>query len=86
MAQRAWCETVPQAAVQISNGSLTYAQPHPRYPDAPMITCTATVTNDSKFAGTSDRDGTITGQNTSTDLTGTLTGVGCSYTLDAERR
>jgi hypothetical protein len=86
MAQRTWCETVPQATVQISNGSLTYAQPHPNYPGSPVITYSATVTNNSQFVGTSDKNGTITGQITSTHLTGTLDGLGCSYTLDAERR
>jgi hypothetical protein len=85
MANRVWCQTDPQATVQISNGSLTYAQPHPGYPDAPVVTYTATVTSDSKIAGTSDKNGTITGQIVTTHLTGTLEGLGCSYTLDANR-
>jgi hypothetical protein len=85
MAQQSYCRTDAQASVQISNGSLTYVQPHPGYPDAPIVTYTATVTNDSKLNGTSDKNGTITGQIVSTHLTATLDGLGCSYSLDAQR-
>ncbi len=85
LAQRTWCQTPEQVTVDISNGSLTYAQPHPTYPQSPVINYAATVTNDSKFTGASDKGGSINGQITSTHLTGTLDGLGCSYTIDAER-
>jgi hypothetical protein len=38
MAQRSWCQTGQQASVQISNGSLTYLQPHPNVPGATVVT------------------------------------------------
>jgi hypothetical protein len=85
LAQRAWCQTPEQVIVNISSGSLSYAQPHPTYPQSPVINYSATVTNDSKFTGASDMGGAVNGQITSTHLTGTLDGLGCSYTIDAER-
>jgi len=85
MAHPDWCQTDSQVVVQISNGILTYAQPHPGYPDAPVVTYTATVTNDSNLSGESDKNGTITGQIVSMHLTATLDGLGCNYALTAER-
>ena len=85
MAHQSWCTTDTQAAVQITGGTLTYTQPHPGVPDTPVVTYTATVTTDSKFNGTSSESGTITGVISGAQLSATLDGLGCFYTLTAER-
>ena len=85
MAQQAWCRADAQGSLQITDGSLSYMQAHPGYPDAPLITYTGTVTNDSKINGTSDMNGTITGQIVGAHLSATLDGLGCYYTLDLQR-
>jgi hypothetical protein len=85
MAHPIWCKTDDQVTVQISNGLLSYAQPRPGYPDSPVVTYTATVTTDSKINGSSSENGTITGQIVITHLSATVDGLGCSYTLDANR-
>ncbi len=85
MAQRAWCQTDAQTTVRIARGTLTYAQPHPGYPDAPIVTYVATVIVGGSFSGSSDRNGTITGKIAGTHLTGTMEGLGCDYSLVADK-
>ncbi len=84
-AERGWCETQPQVTFTIAEGVLSYAQPHPGYPGAPVVTYNATVTADSQFSGLSDRNGIITGSVADTHVTAQLDGLGCGYSLSGDK-
>jgi hypothetical protein len=85
-----WCETDKAIALQIANGAFTYAQAHPLLVLTPgtgttTATYVATVAPDGSFSATSAAGGQFTGKIAGTKLTGTINGIGCSYSLSADR-
>jgi hypothetical protein len=83
--ERAWCQTEPQASMQINNGILTYTQPHPGYPGGAVVTYHASVMTNASFTGESDRSGVINGNIAGNHLAARIDGIGCGYTLAADR-
>ena len=80
----AWCESPGQPVVTITNGSFTFAVPHPNVPGNATPRFTATVADDGSFVGNLVA-GTLTGRIDGTRMTGQIDGSACMYDLSGER-
>jgi hypothetical protein len=79
-----WCDTQGQPVVTVANGQFTYAVPHPNVPGSMTPTFMATMAQDGSFSGQSV-DGTIAGQVSGAQMTGTINGQGCIYGFSGNR-
>ena len=88
------CATAPQISLQVKNNRFTYAQPHPNLANSAagvtaqntMATYNAIVTADGSIRGDSGNlGGTIQGQVSGNHMSGTINGLLCYYSFNADR-
>jgi hypothetical protein len=82
---RSVCYTPEKITLSVTDSAFTYAQSHPRYPDNPIITYTASVARDGTVRGTSDRGTSLVGHITYGQMSGGINGLGCFYEFSAQR-
>ena len=85
VAQRAWCDTAREVSADIRGGSMTFSQQFPNVTGAPVVTYIAKVLSNATLSGSAERGGTITGKIDGRRLTADIEGLGCSFTLTADR-
>jgi hypothetical protein len=79
-----WCESPGQPVVTITNGSFTYAVPHPNVPGNATPLFMVTVAQDGSFVGKLVA-GTLTGRIDGSRITGQIDGSACMYEFSGER-
>lgn len=84
-APRSWCETPNPIMIQVSGNTMNYAMPHPNVMGNPTPTFAVPIAQDGSFQGQASAGGSITGQINGSRMTGTISGVGCAYSLSADR-
>ena len=84
--QRNWCETDSHVVLQVTNNTFSYALPHPNLPrDVPTSVYSTSIAPDGSFQAVSDQQTTMTGKVIGTHMTAVINGLGCVYSLIADR-